>query len=486
MASGTWMEVFPAALNTKTESITFIKKLVAVGVSNIMYLRSNFPESAFSDHKLDGLKLKVLERDGGCPDASNLCECMANAFDAVEKGYLREMTLAVVRDREDPTSVLETYSFQFEYQDEDEEKTEGSNKENNKFKPRKVNLSFGVNNSGKGCIMETAIAEKDDIYRHTRALLHKINVATNNMDLLPDEAYLQVLLSYYDDRTPPDYEPPGFDHTQWDVDQEMDKKTNKEDALVTQTVRTKHHGLAVKIRSTNLNSEAAYAAVQSQAERNHTSEECKDKLICTCQVEDDEGEVGAGDAGRADGRLMLKCCHCESKQHAECFLVFSREQVPEKHACPDCAIELGCENLCADPKTVRKMKEDKNVKDSAWFRQILFLCFNRDAVTMNDVKKLFRCDETQADRVLCKLVQVEVVAEEDGDGDMKVDKRVLEDEVGPRFLGKNFERLVEEQRKMAVGPCDSTQENKTTGPSPMSKLAKQTQEMKVNEVNSDH
>lgn len=39
----------------KVESKSFVKKMLAVGISNILYLRNIFPESAFANKKYEGM-----------------------------------------------------------------------------------------------------------------------------------------------------------------------------------------------------------------------------------------------------------------------------------------------------------------------------------------------------------------------------------------------------------------------------------------------
>ena len=49
-----WASMFPNEQTTQQESLLFVKKLLAVAVSNIAYLRAIFPEAAFGDRCLEG------------------------------------------------------------------------------------------------------------------------------------------------------------------------------------------------------------------------------------------------------------------------------------------------------------------------------------------------------------------------------------------------------------------------------------------------
>lgn len=49
-----WAQVFPTEQLSETKSALFVKKLLAISVSNITYLRAIFPEHAFGDRALEG------------------------------------------------------------------------------------------------------------------------------------------------------------------------------------------------------------------------------------------------------------------------------------------------------------------------------------------------------------------------------------------------------------------------------------------------
>ena len=49
-----WAQVFPTEQMSETKSALFVKKLLAISVSTITYLRAIFPEHAFGDRALEG------------------------------------------------------------------------------------------------------------------------------------------------------------------------------------------------------------------------------------------------------------------------------------------------------------------------------------------------------------------------------------------------------------------------------------------------
>lgn len=49
-----WASMFPVEQVTEQQSTLFAKKLMAVAISNITYLRAIFPERAYGDRSLGG------------------------------------------------------------------------------------------------------------------------------------------------------------------------------------------------------------------------------------------------------------------------------------------------------------------------------------------------------------------------------------------------------------------------------------------------
>ncbi|XP_060555921.1 HORMA domain-containing protein 1-like [Ruditapes philippinarum] len=80
--TGTWGAIFPNEQISEVQSALFVKKLLAVAVSNIAYLRAIFPEHAFGDRSLEGLSLKILKDDVSCPGASQVIKWVKGCFDA--------------------------------------------------------------------------------------------------------------------------------------------------------------------------------------------------------------------------------------------------------------------------------------------------------------------------------------------------------------------------------------------------------------------
>ncbi|KGL81332.1 HORMA domain-containing protein 1, partial [Tinamus guttatus] len=162
--------VFPNKISTEQQSLILVKRLLAVAVSCITYLRGIFPESAYGTRYLDDLCVKILREDKNCPGSTQLVKWMLGCYDALQKKY----------------TITECYHFKFKYT------------HNGPL------LDFGRNKRADSSI-SCADTKKASVL-----LLRKIYVLMQNLGPLPSDVCLTMKLFYYDEVTPADYQPPGF------------------------------------------------------------------------------------------------------------------------------------------------------------------------------------------------------------------------------------------------------------------------------------
>ena len=107
-------KVFPTDTATEQGSAQFVKKLVAVAVSNITFLRGLFPRAAFREKSVGGLPFKVLKQTGSpWEEAAALAAQLVGVFDAIERKFLKELLLVVHADPRDPDTAEEVYTFRW-------------------------------------------------------------------------------------------------------------------------------------------------------------------------------------------------------------------------------------------------------------------------------------------------------------------------------------------------------------------------------------
>ncbi|XP_032938896.1 HORMA domain-containing protein 1 isoform X2 [Catharus ustulatus] len=172
--------VFPKKIATEQQSLMLVKRLLAVAVSCITYLRGIFPESAYGTRYMDDVCVKILREDKSCPGSTQLVKWMLGCYDALQKKY-------VYTQPEDPQTVTECYHFKFKYTQNGPLLDFGS-------KDRKCEPSIPCADTKRASIL----------------LIRKIFILMQNLSPLPGDVCLTMKLLYYDEVTPPDYQPPGF------------------------------------------------------------------------------------------------------------------------------------------------------------------------------------------------------------------------------------------------------------------------------------
>ncbi|NWI14170.1 HORM2 protein, partial [Crypturellus soui] len=168
--------VFPNKITTEQQSVVLVKKLLAISVSCITYLRGLFPESSYGTRYLDDLCLKILREDKSCLGSLQIVKWIQGCFDALEKKYVSLF----------PT-VTELYQFKFKYKKDGPQMDIISNK---------MTFLNGV------C--------SEDVKKASSLLIRKLYLLMQNLRPLPNDINLTMKLLYYNDVTPEDYQPPGF------------------------------------------------------------------------------------------------------------------------------------------------------------------------------------------------------------------------------------------------------------------------------------
>ncbi|XP_069583075.1 HORMA domain-containing protein 1 [Ranitomeya imitator] len=175
----------PNRVATEQQSMVLVKRLLAVSVSCITYLRGLFPEYAYGTRYLEDICVKILREDKSCPGSTQLVKWMLGCYDALQKKYLRMVVLALYTNIEDPQTITECYQFKFKYTSSG------------------PIMDF---TSNKGSIVSPCT----DIKKSSILLVRKLYILMQNLGPLPNDVCLTMKLFYYDEVTPLDYQPPGF------------------------------------------------------------------------------------------------------------------------------------------------------------------------------------------------------------------------------------------------------------------------------------
>ncbi|XP_062394832.1 HORMA domain-containing protein 1 [Sardina pilchardus] len=180
-------QLLPNVVVTEQQSLVVVKKLLAIAVSTITYLRGLFPERAYGSKYVEEQKVMILRDERSCPGAKQIVGWMHGCFDALQKKYLRTVRLSIYTDPENPQKVTECYQFKIQY---------------NKNGPQ---MEFESNSNKRVSKMSCSNTKKASIL-----LVRKLYTLMQYLGPLPDSVCLSMTLSYYDDVTPQEYQPPGF------------------------------------------------------------------------------------------------------------------------------------------------------------------------------------------------------------------------------------------------------------------------------------
>ncbi|XP_035827027.1 HORMA domain-containing protein 2 isoform X2 [Aplysia californica] len=343
-----WETIFPNEQVTEQRSALFVKKLLAVAISNITYLRNIFPEHAFGDKYLEDLNLKILRNESMCPGACQVIKWVKGCFDALDKKYLKSLVIGIYVDPNNPETVIESYTFKFSYQN--------SGAVDIYRNDRKISCAYSA----------------DETKKATIRLLRTLIVLTNTLTSLPDKVMMTMKLFYYDEVTPADYEPPGFKPSSDDAFVFQDDATN----IAIGSVSTAFHTVKLRVKtdakqfdmheepisnsqddSTNicvtdagLDKEGTDSVQEVTCEQAakiskpvHIAEKHSNKKSIQ-QASPDVPEVNQEDfkvrcpcGCNEDDGLMILCAECKFWQHGVCFLIISEENAPESHICDICA-----------------------------------------------------------------------------------------------------------------------------------------------------
>ncbi|XP_056911912.1 zebrafish testis-expressed 38 isoform X2 [Takifugu flavidus] len=181
-----WTGLFLNEHKTEQESLVFVKRMMAVAVSSITYLRGIFPEDAYRSRYLEDLCIKVLREECSNSGANKIVKWMMGCFDAMEKQYLQIVFIGVYTDPEKPDCIIESYHFKFKYPEKGPQMDIQRNNE--------VEMHVPLENTKRASML----------------LIRKLFLLMQNLDILPNKVYLTMKLYYYDDITPAHYQPPGF------------------------------------------------------------------------------------------------------------------------------------------------------------------------------------------------------------------------------------------------------------------------------------
>uniref|UniRef100_A0A3Q3VR98 HORMA domain-containing protein n=1 Tax=Mola mola TaxID=94237 RepID=A0A3Q3VR98_MOLML len=176
-------QLLPNQVLSEQQSSVVIKKLLAIAVSGITYLRGLFPEKAYGSKYVEDQKVMILREEDSCPGLLNYRK-FASKYTTNPRYVLLVIRIITYKITESITLKRHLIDSSLNH-------------------PSSF-LSLCVSNDNK-MSMSCGNTKKASIL-----LVRKLYTLMQNLGPLPDSVCLNMKLVYYDDVTPQDYQPPGF------------------------------------------------------------------------------------------------------------------------------------------------------------------------------------------------------------------------------------------------------------------------------------
>lgn len=250
---------------TQQQSVTLMRNILRSSISSIAYLRYLFPENNFVDTQLAGLKIKSLV-EGDNKEIEALNKWMEQGvFDALEKHYLRALVFSVFAKFNDPSSLLESYTFKFTYP------SDGN-----------VSLDFTATKSDGAPQSKLSFMSKEQIQQAWCTMIRTLITLSHTLPPLPNERHIAMRLYYYEDVTPVDYNPPGFSTADDAPDFEFVDESERIE--IGGSVKTKFHTVSMRLDTAMPNYTSNSPAAKKVAELDYDT-------VKSIVIAFDDGEI---------------------------------------------------------------------------------------------------------------------------------------------------------------------------------------------------
>ncbi|CAL1294317.1 unnamed protein product [Larinioides sclopetarius] len=351
---------------------------------------------------------------------SKFINLIRGCYDAVEKKYLQQLSIGICLDKENRNEVIEAYNLVFSYKD-DEYSVTYQNKTSS-FSPKLT----------------------DPTIEASLLMLKNITAISNILEELPKNAYLSLKLLYYDDVTPDDYEPPGFEPS-----------TNVKFSFPTKTmnialgkVNTKVHGFKFLLKTTvnkqplsQCNAEDPLSVLQDSMMSN-TDDATQDDI----SKEELFGSEHLTDESLLSKIFLLKnfatsydtiiCVSCERLQHKVCYGILKPDDMPEIFYCVDCMI------FNTDGDSFRDIVHTylgKERQELCTLRRALALCLTLKTVTNSDFQRLLGYSKAATTALIQKLEFEDFVTQIPGTDEYEVQKSQITNNGLQKYFPTNRE-----------------------------------------------
>ncbi|GFQ79698.1 HORMA domain-containing protein 1 [Trichonephila clavata] len=435
-----WKTIFPE-FATLEGSCLFIKKLIAVSLSSITYIRGIFPDEAYGERNLGGLRLKLLTEDCGINSVSKFIDSIRSCYDAVEKRYLQQLGIGICVNKKNHNEVIEAYNLVFSYKED-----ECSITCRNKTKTFSPKLS-------------------DPTVKASFLMLKNISTLSNILGNLPKNVYLSLKLLYFDDVTPEDYEPPGFEPSTLPKFSFPEKTIN----ISLGKIETEKHGYGFLLKTTvNKHPLSQRNSEDPLLSASQTSINAK-KLVSSQKSPDNQQLPQTFNSGITEDSLenvkiiaalkcpckcksaqdydIVVCTNCQQIQHRTCYGILKSDHVPGNFYCVNC-IPHDDEYFLSDA-IYSCQRKDRQV--FCIIRRALSFCLELLSVTKSNLAKFLGCSKSMINTIFKRLETEDFIKLQANTDEYQIQKSNITHYGLPEYFPskqiKNYDELMEEDSK---------------------------------------
>ncbi|GIX84089.1 hypothetical protein CDAR_8491 [Caerostris darwini] len=410
-------------------------------------LMNQYPKPCSPEGKdLEQLPVHWITDTNSCITISVFTDWFNNCF----VPELQELSIGICINKENYNEVIEAYKLLFCYKD-DECSVTCQNKTKT-FSPKLTDPTV------------------------TASLLMLKNITSLNSVLgnLPKNVHLCLKLLYYDDVTPEDYEPPGFEPSDYPKFNFPEKTMN----ISLGKIDTKKHGYKINLKSTINN----YSISQNETEDPlmpipQKSTNAKEMVSKESLIENHSSsgvfeskklsknfklnaamKCPCGTSKMSKDDDVLSCSICKKLQHTICYGIL----YPNKVSLPFCCVKCSTDNnnyLTSDPVYIY---EGIKLKEFCMTRRAVFLCLDRQSITKSVIEKSLGCSKIMINTIIQNLVDDDFIKPQANTNTYNVEHSNINDYGIQKYFPSTENKDNEEPIEETLEEMESLQEQAIT------------------------
>ncbi|GFY67708.1 HORMA domain-containing protein 1 [Trichonephila inaurata madagascariensis] len=354
---------------------------------------------------------------------------------------LQQLGIGICVNKKNHNEVIEAYNLVFSYKDD-----ECSITCRNKTKTFSPKLS-------------------DPTVKASFLMLKNISTLSNILGNLPKNVYLSLKLLYYDDVTPEDYEPPGFEPSTLPKFSFPEKTIN----ISLGKIETEKHGYGFLLKTTVNKYPLSQRNSEDPLSTSQTSTNTK-KLVSSQKSPDNQQLSQILNSGIIEDSLenvkiitalkcpckcksaeeydIVVCSNCQQMQHRTCYGILKSDHIPGIFYCVNC-MPHDDEYFLLD---AIYSCQRKDLQVFCIIRRALSFCLDLLSVTKSNLGKLLGCSKSMINTIFKRLEAEDYIQMQANTDEYKIHKSNIKyyglPEYFPSKQTEKYDELMEEDSKL--------------------------------------